>query len=101
MLQFVNLSKSYSSQLLFEDVSLTISPGERVGLVGRNGHGKSTLFKVILGKEELDEGLVKIPANYRISYLEQHISFEEGSVLKEASLARGFSIRASYTSKKS
>ena len=44
MIQANNLEKAYGRQLIFDDVSFTINPGERVGLVGRNGHGKTTLF---------------------------------------------------------
>ena len=48
MITASNLKKSYGEQTLFEDVSFLINKGERVGLVGRNGTGKSTLFKMIL-----------------------------------------------------
>ncbi len=54
MLQVTNLEKSYGKQLLFDGVSFTVNPRERVGLVGRNGHGKSTLFRMILGEEHQD-----------------------------------------------
>ncbi|HSQ78729.1 MAG TPA: ATP-binding cassette domain-containing protein, partial [Nitrospirota bacterium] len=51
MLQVTNIEKSYGKQVLFDGVGFTINPRERVGLVGRNGHGKSTLFRMILGEE--------------------------------------------------
>ena len=82
-----NLSKSYGRQTLFEEVSFQVAPGERVGLVGRNGHGKSTLFKILLGQEEPDDGTVSYPAGYRIGHLAQHLRFRHGTILEEAASA--------------
>ncbi|RJQ49204.1 MAG: ABC transporter ATP-binding protein [Nitrospiraceae bacterium] len=87
MLQVSNLGKSYGQQALFDKVGFTINPGERVGLVGRNGHGKTTLFRLILGQEHQDSGTISIPNGYRIGHLSQHIRFTEESVLKEACLS--------------
>ena len=81
MIQVNNLSKHFGAQVLFEDASFNISKGERVGLVGRNGMGKSTLFRMILAQESADEGEISIPKGYRIGYLEQHIAFTKTSVL--------------------
>ena len=47
MIQVVGLAKGYGAQILFEDISFTLGKGERVGLVGRNGTGKTTLFKIL------------------------------------------------------
>lgn len=87
MIQVSNLEKSYGRQVLFDKIGFTINPGERVGLVGRNGHGKTTLFRLILGQEHQDSGTISIPAGYRIGHLSQHIRFTEESVLKEACLS--------------
>src|SRR5262249_12785902 len=57
---------------------------ERLGLVGRNGHGKTTLFRLILGQEEPDAGEIAIPRNYRIGHLEQHLNFTRPTILEEA-----------------
>ena len=65
MIQVVNLSKSYADRTLFEDVTFSINSGERIGLVGRNGTGKSTLFKIMLGEESYDSGDYKVPKSYR------------------------------------
>jgi len=87
MIQVSNLEKSYGRQALFDKAGFIINPGERVGLVGRNGHGKTTLFRLILGQEHQDSGTISIPAGYRIGHLAQHIRFIEESVLKEACLS--------------
>ncbi|MBT5028567.1 MAG: ABC-F family ATP-binding cassette domain-containing protein [Nitrospinaceae bacterium] len=78
-----NIEKSFGPQVLFEDVSFLINKGERVGLVGKNGTGKSTLFKMILGKESIDSGSLTFPKGYRIGALEQHIHFTKPTVLSE------------------
>ena len=77
MLRIQNLNKSYGSQILFEEASLQMSSGERLGLVGRNGHGKSTLFRLLLGEEEPDSGKISIPRNYRLGHLAQPCGVEE------------------------
>ncbi|MDR2337724.1 MAG: ATP-binding cassette domain-containing protein [Deltaproteobacteria bacterium] len=86
MLQVFNLSKSFGSQVLLNNVSFTIGAGERVGLVGRNGHGKTTLIKMILGEEVPDHGEIKTPKGYSIGHLSQHIKFSEKTVLAEGCL---------------
>ena len=78
-----NIEKSFGPQSLFEGISFLINQGERVGLVGKNGTGKSTLFKMILGQESLDAGTLSIPKGYRIGTLEQIIRFTQPTVLKE------------------
>lgn len=85
MIAVEELSKSFAHQVLFEKISFKINQGERVGLVGKNGHGKSTLFRIIAGLEEPDEGRVIIPKNYRLGYLEQEPNFKMPTVLEEAS----------------
>jgi len=87
MLQVTNIEKSYGKQVLFDGVGFTVNPRERVGLVGRNGHGKSTLFRMILGEEHQDAGTITVPTGYTIGHLSQHIHFTEETVLGEACLA--------------
>ena len=87
MLQVTNIEKSYGKQVLFDGVSFTVNPRERVGLVGRNGHGKTTLFRMILGEEHQDSGTISVPSGYTIGHLSQHIHFTEDTVLREACLA--------------
>ncbi len=79
-----DLSKSYGKQSLFDSVSFKINRRERVGVVGRNGHGKTTLFRMIVGEEEPDAGAISRPRNYRIGYVEQAIRFTAATVRDEA-----------------
>lgn len=87
MIQVVNLSKGYGAQVLFQDINLTLGKGEKIGLVGRNGTGKSTLFKIFLGEESPDSGEVILPKNYRVGTLRQHLQFSESTILAECMLA--------------
>ncbi len=87
MIQVVNISKGYGTQILFQDVTLTLGKGERIGLVGRNGTGKSTLFKILLGEEHSDQGEIIFPKNYQIGTLKQHLHFTESTILDECMLA--------------
>jgi ATP-binding cassette subfamily F protein 3 len=87
MIQVSNLDKSYGQQVVFDNIGFTVNPGERVGLVGRNGHGKTTLFRMLIGQEHPDSGNISIPAGYRTGHLSQHIRFTENTVLKEACLS--------------
>ena len=87
MIQINNLSKGFGLQVLFENITCTIGRGERVGLVGRNGTGKTTLFKIILGDEHQDSGDILFPKNYKIGTLRQHLHFTEPTILAEGMLA--------------
>ncbi|NTV51996.1 MAG: ATP-binding cassette domain-containing protein [Candidatus Firestonebacteria bacterium] len=84
MIKISNLTKTYGIQTLFDNTGFAMNARERVGLVGRNGHGKSTLFKIILGQEETDSGDIVVPKHYSIGHLEQHIRFTQPTVLEEA-----------------
>jgi ATP-binding cassette subfamily F protein 3 len=83
MISIENLHKSFGGRVLFDGVSFKINSKERVGLVGRNGHGKSTLFRIIVGEESTDDGAITMPKGYRIGYVQQHIQFTETTVLAE------------------
>ncbi len=71
ILQITDVSLRFGRQPLFEGVSLTLQPGERVALVGRNGSGKSTLMKVMAGLVEPDRGAVALPQGVTVGYMEQ------------------------------
>lgn len=71
-----NISKAFSDKLLFENISFGIEKGEKTALVAANGTGKSTMMKILVGKEESDKGLIAYNENIRIGYLEQLPHFE-------------------------
>ena len=87
VIQVSNLSKAYGTQVIFDNVGFTVNEGERIGLVGRNGHGKTTLLRMITGEERPDAGVITVPSNYTVGYLSQHLVFSEDTVLKEACLS--------------
>ena len=87
MIQVVGLAKGYGAQILFEDINFFIGKGERIGLVGRNGTGKTTLFKILLGEEQPDSGEVIIPKNYKTGTLKQHLHFTHATILDECMTA--------------
>jgi len=77
------ISKSYGKRVLFENVSLTITPGEKIGLIGPNGAGKTTLFHLINGDMELSSGSVQIERGTRIGYLAQESNFSSTRTVLE------------------
>ncbi|MDL1963158.1 MAG: ATP-binding cassette domain-containing protein [Deltaproteobacteria bacterium] len=83
MISIENLTKSFGGQLLFDSASFRLNSRERIGLVGRNGHGKTTLFRMIINEETYDTGAITIPGNYRIGCVRQRLTFTEDTVLKE------------------
>ncbi len=89
MIKVSNLVKAYGQQLIFDDIGFTLNPGERLGLVGRNGHGKTTLFRILLREEPPDSGVISIPKDYSIGHLSQQIRLASKTVLEEACLGLG------------
>lgn len=79
--------KSYGTQDVLRGVSLQVNPGEHVGLVGRNGSGKTTIFRLINNEEPPDRGDVIRARGVRLGLLAQHIHFEPGSTVHESALA--------------
>ncbi|HKR62830.1 MAG TPA: ABC-F family ATP-binding cassette domain-containing protein [Thermoanaerobaculia bacterium] len=90
MISFANVSKQYGKQVLFVDASFQLNPGEKAGLVGPNGAGKSTLFRMIVGEEDPDDGVVSVPKKLAIGYFRQEVDEMSGRpVLDEAIAGSG------------
>lgn len=79
----VNITKSYSEKILLQGLSLYISDGDKVGVVGINGTGKSTFLKIIAGEETADSGTVTKAGGLRIGYMPQNPVFEENTTILE------------------
>lgn len=79
-------SKAYTDKILFEKASFHIQEGEKIGVIGANGMGKSTLLKLIAGVEETDAGEVRMGNNVKIGYLLQTPVFPEDATVLEAAL---------------
>ena len=86
MIKIINLSKSFGARELFDDVSFNVNSGERIGLVGRNGHGKTTLLRMIIKEEFPDSGEIVIPRNYTTGHVAQHLKFTMNTVIEEGCL---------------
>ncbi|MBU4252509.1 MAG: ATP-binding cassette domain-containing protein [Candidatus Omnitrophica bacterium] len=80
MINITNLSKNYGPKILFKDVSLNINQGEKIGLIGPNGTGKSTLFSLILQEIETSSGEVRLNKGVHIGYLPQEASFSRPDI---------------------
>ncbi|MGS2764143.1 ABC-F family ATP-binding cassette domain-containing protein [Sinomicrobium sp. M5D2P9] len=85
MLNIHNLSISFGGEFLFEEVSFRLNPGDRVGLIGKNGAGKSTMLKLLSGEMRPDTGVIAFDKDVCVGFLKQDIDFVQGrTVLEEA-----------------
>ena len=90
MINLTNISKRHGRQILFVETSFQLNPGEKIGLVGPNGSGKTTVFRLIVGEESPDEGTVSVPRRTTIGYFRQDIGEMAGrSVLDETIAGSG------------
>jgi ATPase subunit of ABC transporter with duplicated ATPase domains len=83
MLTVSDLSKSFNIQTLFEKITFSLNPGERVGLIGPNGCGKTTLLRILAGREEPTSGSVHHPSDLRIGYLPQGFELDGGLNIRQ------------------
>ena len=86
LLNVAHVTKRFGPEPVLDGVTFEVRPGERIGLVGPNGCGKSTLMKILVGREEPDSGTVERHPASTIGYLEQHPEFPPGQTLWEAAL---------------
>ncbi len=93
VLNIENLTKSYGDRLLFGDITFGVEQGDKIGIVARNGTGKTTLLRIIAGVEDADSGKVTFRSDMRIGYLPQEPQFN-GSTVYEAALDNACDPRA-------
>jgi ATPase subunit of ABC transporter with duplicated ATPase domains len=85
-----SISKQYGRQVLFVDASFQLNPDDKVGLVGPNGSGKTTIFRMLVGEEQADDGDISVPKRVTIGYFRQDVEEMAGrSVLDEAIAGSG------------
>lgn len=87
-LQIEGISKRFGDLELFTNISFTVEERQRIGLIARNGRGKSTLLKIIAGEEPCDEGRITLRGGIRVGYLEQEPDFDGELTVIEACLRR-------------
>jgi ATPase subunit of ABC transporter with duplicated ATPase domains len=87
MIQLDSVSKTHGAQILFVDASMSAFKGERVGLVGANGCGKSTVFRMIMKEEEPDAGQVAVERNATLGYFSQDVGEMVGEAVLEATMS--------------
>ena len=73
MIRFDNVSKIYSTDVVLKNINWEIKKGEKIGLVGSNGAGKSTQFKILIGEEDQTSGMVIKEGNPKIAHLKQEL----------------------------
>lgn len=82
LLDVQNISKAFGAHILFENISFSIAEGQHVGLIAKNGTGKSTLLSLLSGKESVDSGSIIFRRDIKVGFLEQQPKFDpEESVL--------------------
>lgn len=83
-LQVNNLTKSFGDHILFEDITFGVAQGQKIGLIAKNGTGKTTLLNIIAGKEDYDSGSVVFRNDLRVGYLEQAPQYPAGLTVLQA-----------------
>ena len=88
------LTKAYGERKIFDEADFSIQEGEKIGIIGVNGTGKSTLLKILARQEECDDGQITMGNNLKIAYLPQTPVFEQGDTVLEAALKGNVSASA-------
>ncbi len=87
LINIENLTKAYTEHKLFDNASFSLQEGEKIGVVGINGTGKTTLLKMLAGEEEPDEGTITMANHVVLRYLPQHPEFDPEKSSLECVLA--------------
>ena len=82
-----DITKSFGGYEVLRGLSFQVNPEEKIGLVGRNGSGKTTVFRIITGVESPDSGEVHKINNLKLGLLEQHVDFGAGETVHTAALS--------------
>ena len=85
MMNIHNLSISFQGEYLFEDITFKLGNGDRIGLIGKNGAGKSTMLKILSKEMEPDTGQIAADKELKIGFLKQDIDFDFGRTVLEES----------------
>ncbi|WP_340154826.1 ABC-F family ATP-binding cassette domain-containing protein [uncultured Winogradskyella sp.] len=85
MLNIHNLSISFQGEYLFEEITFKLGPGDRIGLIGKNGAGKSTMLRILSKEQEADTGQIAADKDMKIGFLKQDIDFDLGKTVLEES----------------
>src|SRR6478735_2691883 len=84
VISLTNAQLAFGHVALLDHADFSLEPGERVGLIGRNGTGKSSLLKIIAGMSRLDDGLLVMQQGIKIAYVEQEPQFESADTVFDA-----------------
>lgn len=87
ILQIENLSKSFGDRIIFEGININLSEGDKVGIIAKNGIGKTTLMNIIMGRETYDSGKITFRNDIKVGYLEQLPVFNPEDTIVEACLS--------------
>ena len=97
MLNIHNLSISFQGEYLFEEIAFKLSAGDRIGLIGKNGAGKSTMLKILAKELEPDSGQIAADKSLKIGFLKQDLDFEFGRTVIEESYEAFHEIKKNRT----
>lgn len=97
LISVANLNKYYGARRLLNDVSFRVDAGARIGLIGANGCGKTTLLRILVGLEHAESGAVNVPRSVRIGYLEQEPELDPDATVYQAALSAFDDLRALET----
>ena len=84
LIDLQNISKQYDIKVILKDANFTLTQGQRIAVIGQNGQGKSTLFKIIMGQTEPDYGEISIDKSLKIEMLDQQPKFEANLKVRDA-----------------